>query len=1022
MTEPVADPALTTPLPPPRAPRTPRGYLHWLGGQVGDAGVAPLMILLAVSGLERFGFEAIGLLTPNIRDSFHISNGTAVATVSLAAILPALLSPWAGYLSDRLNRVRFAQVGTACVAIVSVGLGIVPWYWAFAVLAVAQGLGLLINTPTHSSLITDYYPPEALGTTFTFYLFGGAAAALLASPIAGGLGQVVGWRATFLLLAIPAGIGVVLMGRLHEPSRGASIGLSVEHEERASFAEGFRRVKAVRSLRRTWWAAAFFGGGAVAFRPLSNIFFKDVYHYGAAARGGVAAIFGVGGLVGIIVGGRVVQTRLRRGQPELLPVINGVAVVVFGAGVLLMGLMPFSLGSAAMLFFVGAGASAFLPAYNAMIGLVTAPRLRGQAFSYSLLWVALGAVVNGAVIGGISDHHQRAAAYVLGALIMMAGLVEVTARQFVQRDVAEARQVQTAADVDALLAVRGLEAAYAGNVQVLFGVDLDVHEGEIVALLGTNGAGKSTFLRAVSGLIDPIGGAVFYAGRDITHSDSVTKAQLGIALVPGDRGVFPGLSVAENLRVAAWMFRKDSAEMEAATDRVLDFFPVLRERLDTAAGSLSGGEQQMVVLAQALMGKPRLLLIDELSLGLAPVVVEQLLETVRRLAKAGTTVVLVEQSVNMALMLAERAVFMEKGEIRFAGKTAELLERPDVLRAVFLEGAQQAMGVSTGNGHRPAAGARRRPSRAAAGNGSSARHAVLEVHEVSKHFGGVMASDAVSLTLHDGEILGLMGPNGAGKTTLFDLISGFFPVDSGRIFLHGFEITGLAPDARGRLGLGRSFQDSKLFPAMTISDCVKVALERHIAVRDPIAAALQLPAAVDSELEVARRADELVEMLGLDAYRNKFVAEVSTGTRRMVDLACILAHEPSVILFDEPSSGIAQRETEALGPVLRRVREMTGSSLLVIEHDMPLLTGLADEIVALDLGRVVMQGKPAEVVSDPRVVTAYLGTEAGVVARSGQLAPARRSRPKKSTQRVRNGPPPARRTARKHATTKEGDE
>jgi len=170
--------------------------------------------------------------------------------------------------------------------------------------------------------------------------------------------------------------------------------------------------------------------------------------------------------------------------------------------------------------------------------------------------------------------------------------------------------------------------------------------------------------------------------------------------------------------------------------------------------------------------------------------------------------VLVEQSVNMALMVAERAVFMEKGEIRFAGKTAELLERPDVLRAVFLEGAQQAMGVSTGDGDEVAVGARRRASSAASGNGSSAPPVVLEVLEVSKHFGGVTANDAVSLTLHESEILGLMGPNGAGKTTLFDLISGFFPVDRGRIFLHGLEITGLAPDARGRLGLGRSFQDS----------------------------------------------------------------------------------------------------------------------------------------------------------------------------------------------------------------------
>jgi branched-chain amino acid transport system ATP-binding protein len=384
-----------------------------------------------------------------------------------------------------------------------------------------------------------------------------------------------------------------------------------------------------------------------------------------------------------------------------------------------------------------------------------------------------------------------------------------------------------------------------------------------------------------------------------------------------------------------------------------------------------------------------------------------LLDIVRRLAKAGTTVVLVEQSVNMALMLAERAVFMEKGEIRFAGKTAELLERPDVLRAVFLEGAQQAMGMSSDGGDLPAAGRRRRPASAAVrANGATPHPVVLEVREVSKRFGGVSANTSVSLELREGEILGLMGPNGAGKTTLFDLISGFFPVDEGRVLLHGLDITDLPPDGRGRLGLGRSFQDSKLFPAMTIADTIKVALERHIAVRDPIAAALQLPAAVESELAVSARADELIEMLGLDAYRNKFIAEVSTGTRRMVDLACILAHEPSVILFDEPSSGIAQRETEALGPVLRRVREMTGSSLLVIEHDMPLLTGLADEIIALELGRVVVRGKPADVVRDPRVVSAYLGTEEGVVARSGQLAPARR---------------PRRRTAKANVTSKEGD-
>src|SRR5207249_828602 len=213
--------------------------------------------------------------------------------------------------------------------------------------------------------------------------------------------------------------------------------------------------------------------------------------------------------------------------------------------------------------------------------------------SYSLIWVTLGAIIVSPIIGGIANQHERAATYVLGALMIMAGLIELTARQFVVRDVAEAAKVQAASGVEAMLAVRGLEVAY-GNVQILFGVDLDVHEGEVVALLGTNGAGKSTFLRAVAGLLDPIGGAVFFHGRDITHADSVNKALLGMAMVPGDRGVFPGLTVAENLRIAGWVFRKNAAEVDEGLERVLSYFPVLRERWRVPAGNLSGGEQQML--------------------------------------------------------------------------------------------------------------------------------------------------------------------------------------------------------------------------------------------------------------------------------------------------------------------------------------------------------------------------------------------------------------------------------------------
>src|SRR5207247_1641210 len=159
-------------------------------------------------------------------------------------------------------------------------------------------------------------------------------------------------------------------------------------------------------------------------------------------------------------------------------------------------------------------------------------------------------------------------------------------------------------------------------------------------------------------------------------------------------------------------------------------------------------------------------------------------------------------------------------------------------------------------------------------------------------------------------------------------------------------------------------------------------------VRAPLPPSRDRPAVTGSERAVRQRADEPIELMGLGAFRDKFISELSTGSRRIVDLSCIVAHEPKVILFDEPSSGIAQRETEALGPLLRRIREATDASLLVIEHDMPLITSISDEIIALDLGRVVTQGPAERVVRDPQVVASYLGSSADVVNRSGAIASA----------------------------------
>jgi branched-chain amino acid transport system ATP-binding protein len=535
-----------------------------------------------------------------------------------------------------------------------------------------------------------------------------------------------------------------------------------------------------------------------------------------------------------------------------------------------------------------------------------------------------------------------------------------------------------------LLECRGIDMAY-GPVQILFDVDFAVTEGEIVALLGTNGAGKSTLLKGICGLVRPKKGTVVFAGEDVTKLPADITTHRGISLMPGGKGVFPTLTVAENLRLAAWLIRSDQARVEAAKSEVEALFPILKARSGQMAGNLSGGEQQMLALGGALMTMPKLLMIDELSLGLAPTIVAQLLEVVREIHRRGTTIVIVEQSINVALNLAERAVFMEKGAVRFEGRAAELLERPDILRSVFIAGAnaaQAAEDVDSPDINKAAAMVAKRVI-------SEDAKVVLECAGIVKRFGGITAVDDVDLKLKSGQILGLIGHNGAGKTTLMDCISGFLEIDRGRIRLRGVDVTGWAPHQRAIGALGRSFQDAMLFPSLTVAETIAVARERHLASKDMVAAAFQLPASYESELAVLNKVDELIELMGLGAFREKLTGELSTGSRRIVDLACILAQEPKVLMLDEPSGGVAQKETEALGPLLLRVREHTGCSILVIEHDMPLLSTICDTMVALELGAVIAEGPPDDVLAHPRVIESYLGTDESAINRSGTRAPAK---------------------------------
>jgi len=239
---------------------------------------------------------------------------------------------------------------------------------------------------------------------------------------------------------------------------------------------------------------------------------------------------------------------------------------------------------------------------------------------------------------------------------------------------------------DAVLRVQDVDFSY-GQLQVLFGISMDVHRGEALALVGTNGAGKSTLLRVVAGLDAPSAGSVTFDGRDITGARAERLAGEGLVLIPGGRAVFTDMTVAENLEMQCLSIRKNSALMRERKERVMTTFPRLAERLTQHAGTLSGGEQQQLALAKALMLDPKLLCIDELSLGLAPLVIAELLEIVRQLNESGITIVLVEQSLNIAAQLCSRAIFLEKGAVRFAGECAELLEQDDIARAVFFGGA-----------------------------------------------------------------------------------------------------------------------------------------------------------------------------------------------------------------------------------------------------------------------------------------------------------------------------------------------
>lgn len=238
-----------------------------------------------------------------------------------------------------------------------------------------------------------------------------------------------------------------------------------------------------------------------------------------------------------------------------------------------------------------------------------------------------------------------------------------------------------------MLEVEGIDVFY-GPIQALRGVSLHVDEGEMVAIIGANGAGKTTTLRAISGMLAPSTGDIRLNGASIAGRSAHQVVAHGVAHVPEGRELFPDLSVLDNLRLGAWSNRKDKKAYERQLEHVFELLPRLRERSGQTARTMSGGEQQMLIVARGLMSRPRLLLVDELSLGLAPMIVEQLFETLSEINREGTSIVLVEQFVHMALEATHRAYALAKGEVVLEGKSKDLLDRPELIASYLGESVE----------------------------------------------------------------------------------------------------------------------------------------------------------------------------------------------------------------------------------------------------------------------------------------------------------------------------------------------
>jgi len=678
-----------------------------LRSALGRDGRSLLVTVGAMWALGLAVFAMTAILAIKIAHDYDWSFRFLVQVAVLPGFTIVLVSQPLGNYVDRVttNRPRVMR-WMLVLSVVSLLLAGAAFYrWEFLGVLAFTGVGLLATVPVQTSLLADAFPVRARPRVFAAYMAMGATGFVI-GPLLVAFGVSVfngrdEWRIAFFVVAVLTAILAVAAGRLPDRRRGRAEVEEIFHDdgeiraEQLSTVHALTRFRQIATLRYMTLGVLAMGFGFIGWGLWLNLWLQGHFQIRATDRGLLLAAMALPALLLTpLIGG--VTGRAFRKAPHRAVRLS--ALLLLGFNFALVGWWTHSVAATAILGALGfaciVGAiAAILPVAQAVIP----PQTRAQGFGAFVNSMFIGAFVAGAPMVDfwpeLERQHTALSIVVPVLTVLGAGLMLYGAR-FAERDmrrmVEELEEERVRTDEEhagaelPLLQVRNLDFSY-GPVQVLFDVNFDVRRGETLAVLGTNGAGKSTLLRVISGLGFPERGVVRLLDETITYLPAEARSRKGIVQVRG-ADVFQGLSVRDNLRAALAAHPAERRDAARRIENVYDVFPALRARRNQDAASLSGGEQQMLALGCALLFEPQLLLIDELSLGLAPLVVQSLLAVVERLKAEGYTMVIVEQSLNIASAISDRVIFVEKGRVRFDGPTHELAARDDLARAVFLGG------------------------------------------------------------------------------------------------------------------------------------------------------------------------------------------------------------------------------------------------------------------------------------------------------------------------------------------------